>query len=88
MNNIYSMSSPVVMIGKKFFTFNRDDPDLKIAVISSLLKRSIIEKEIFNRSEACIVLQMAVDIQLKSKIPDLEYLIIKNFDEIRKQDFF
>ena len=34
------------------------------------------------------MLSIAQDLMMRMKIPDLEYLVLNSFDEIRRKDFF
>ena len=39
-------------------------------------------------AQAYEVLSIAQDLMMRMKIPNLEYLVLNSFDEIRKKDFF
>ena len=95
MNNIYTYRSSVVLSGQKKFLVpdlvnekQGKKEDAYVRVISTMLRRNLILKNTLNRSEAYSVLKRALDIMLSMRIPDLEYLVLNSFDELKRTDFF
>jgi len=91
MNNLYMYSSHVVLTGNKKFYIGDPadgDQDKYVMVISAALRLKFIEKQIFDDSEAYKVLRRVQLICLGMRKPDLEYLVLYDFDEIKKRNFF
>ena len=57
-------------------------------VISSILRKKFIEMDIFDHSEVYQVLRQVQLIMLGMRTPDLEFLALNDFDDIKKSDFF
>lgn len=57
-------------------------------VISTMLRRRLILKNVLNRSEAYSVLKWSLDTMMSMRIPDLEYLALNSFEELKRTDFF
>ena len=57
-------------------------------VVSIILRKNLIENRIFDRAEATIVLQHCQDIILRMKSPDLEHLVLNDFEALKKNSFF
>lgn len=62
--------------------------DSYVLVISTMLRRRLILKNALNRSEAYSVLKWALDTMMSMRIPDLEYLALNSFEELKRTDFF
>jgi len=79
-SNLYTYKTSVLLTGKKQFNFHpeseKDKADLNAVVVSSILRKEIIEQCLFERSEAYTVLKMAQEIILQMRIPDLEQLVL------------
>ena len=70
------------------FELSHEDSDVYAMVISTLLRKKIIKKQIFDRYEAELLLAKAIQIILSARIPDLKFLILNTFEDISKQGFF
>ena len=57
-------------------------------IISTVLKKKFIEMDIFDESEAHKVLKRIQLILLGMRIPDLGFIILNDFNDIKKSDFF
>lgn len=86
--SLYTYESSVILTGKQTFNFDEQDRDLNAVVVSSLLRSKIIEQSLFERGEAFTVLQMAQEHVLKMRQPDLELMILQQFNDIVKKEFF
>lgn len=56
MNNIYTYKSSVLITGKKKFVVSEIDQEQYVMVISTQIRKNIIIKNLFDRSEAYIIL--------------------------------
>ena len=58
-------------------------------VINSVsLLKDVIDKKIFENIEALQVLDQMTKLVSSTKIPDLSYIILEQFDDIVNKDFF
>jgi hypothetical protein len=57
-------------------------------VISTTFRKNVILKNLFSRSEAYSILARSLDLMLSLRIPDIEYLILNTFEDLKNQDFF
>lgn len=62
--------------------------DLYMIVISTKFNRKYIELDIFDRSEAYQCLNIAQELILRMRIPDLEYIVLNSFEDLKDIDFF
>lgn len=88
MNNIYSYKSNIVLVGQRRFKLSQDDPELYIMIISSILRKKIIELSLFGKSEAYSVLRDAQNLLMGMRIPDLSYIVLNSFKDLQRKDFF
>ena len=79
---MYIYESSVVLTGKQTYNFDEQDRELYAVVVSSLLRTKIIDQSLFERGEAFTVLQMAQEMVLKMRQPDLELMILAGFKDI------
>ena len=86
--NMYFYKSDVVLCGNMKMILKEDDHDMYITATATILRQEIIAKEIFNRSQAYEVLSIAQDLMMRMKIPNLEYLVLNSFEDIRTKNFF
>jgi hypothetical protein len=77
-----------VLAGQKMFGLNHEDKDIYAMVVSAILRKNIIKKEVFNRYEAEKLLAKAIQTILGMRIPDLKFLILNTFEDMSKQGFF
>ena len=67
----------------------RNSEKLFVLITASELVDEVIEQNLFQtRSQAHEVLSSAQDLIHMMRIPDLDYLVLKTFAEVRKNDFF
>ena len=85
-NNLYSYVSNVLSVGRKRFELSANDPEDYIIVISSLLRMDQID--MFDQTETYAMLRSSQQLLMAMRIPDLEYILLNTFDQLRKQDFF
>jgi hypothetical protein len=52
------------------------------------MRKYIIIKNLFDRSEAYIILQRSLDLMITMRVPDLEFLVLNSFDDLKNLDFF
>jgi hypothetical protein len=52
------------------------------------MKKNIIMNNLFDRSEAYIILQRSLDLMIIMRVPDLEFLVLNSFDDLKNLDFF
>ena len=57
-------------------------------VVSTQMRKNIIIKNLFDRSEAYIILQRSLDLMITMRVPDLEFLVLNSFDDLKNLDFF
>ena len=57
-------------------------------VISTILRRKFIDMDIFDASEAYKVLNRIQLTQLGMRIPDLGFITLNDFNDIKNSDFF
>ena len=57
-------------------------------VVSAILRKNIIEKKIFERSEAYSILRDAQTLILGVRIPDLKFIVLNSFNVISQDYFF
>ena len=80
--------SQVMMIGQKRFTMREDLPEHYVMVVSAILRKHVIEKNIFEQSEAYCLLKNAMILLLGLRIPDLKFIVLNSFDDIAEKYFF
>lgn len=88
LNNIYAFKSQVVLIGHKKFQVNDLDPSQYILVVSARLRKNIVEMDLFDRSEASQILANTINLLLGMRQPDLQYIILNSFEDIKEKCFF
>lgn len=76
----------VIIAGTCKFSLDKDGG--YVQVVSAVLRRSLIFKDILVRAEAFAVLKRALDLMMTMRIPDLEYLALHSFNELKLKDFF
>lgn len=86
--NIYSYRSKIVLCGNMKMILDKKDPEMFLTVTATVLRKNLIQKQIFNRSQAYEVVTLCQQLMMRMKIPDLEYLVLNSYDDIRKKDFF
>lgn len=79
-SNIYFYKSDIVLSGNMKMILKDDDQSMYITVTATILRQDIIAKEIFNRSQSYEVLNIAQDLMMRMKIPNLEYLVLNSFE--------
>ena len=57
-------------------------------VVSAILRKNIIEKKIFETSEAYSILRDAQALILGVRIPDLKFIVLNSFNVISQDYFF
>ena len=57
-------------------------------VVSTQMRKNIIIKNLFDRSEAYIILQRSLDLMITMRVPDLEFLSLNSFDDLKNIEFF
>lgn len=57
-------------------------------VISTVLRKNVITRNIFDKYEIEKILSKSIEISLGMRIPDLEYLILNRFEDLAKKSFF
>jgi len=57
-------------------------------VISTVLRRKFIEMDIFDPSEAYKVLKQVQLTMLGMRTPDLGFITLNDFNDIKKSDYF
>lgn len=87
-SNIYFYKSDIVLCGNMKMILKEDDQSMYVTVTATILRQDIIANGRFNRSQSYEILSIAQDLMMRMKIPNLEYLVLNSFDEIRKKDFF
>ena len=70
------------------FGLSHDDQDVYAMVVSTLLRKKIIQSQTFDRYEAEQLLSKAILTVLRMRIPDLKFLILNTFADMSKQGFF
>ena len=87
-NNIYTNRSNVFITGKKKFIVNEKGSGQYLMVVSTQMRKNIIIKNLFDRSEAYIILQRSLDLMITMRVPDLEFLVLNSFDDLKNIEFF
>jgi hypothetical protein len=88
MNKIYTYKSSVLLTGKKKFVISENNLKQFVMVLSSQMRKNIIIKNLFDRSEAYIILERSLDLMLTMRCPDLEFLVLNSFEDLKNLDFF
>lgn len=77
-----------MITGKKKFIVNEKGSEQYVMVVSTQMRKNIIIKNLFDRSEAYIILQRSLDLMITMRVPDLEFLVLNSFDDLKNLDFF
>lgn len=80
--------SQVMMIGQKRFNMSEDFPEQYVMVVSAILRKHVIEKNIFEQSESYSLLKKAMILIFGLRIPDLKFIVLNSFDDIAANYFF
>lgn len=56
--------------------------------VCTQFNRKFIEQNIFDRSEALTCLAIVQDLMMRLRIPDLKYIVLNSFEDLKKKDFF
>ena len=67
-----------MLVGQKMFQIS-DDTDIYAYIISTVLRKYIITRNIFDHFEIEKILTKAIEISLGMRIPDLSYLVLNKF---------
>ena len=78
----------MVKVGLKKMIFEIKDPSLYVLVVSARMNEDVFEKKLFYPNESMCILQWAIQLQSVMKMPDIQYLMLTNFEEVVKTDFF
>ena len=65
-----------------------EDSDVYAMVISTVLRREIITKKIFDNYEVEKILYKAIELTLGMRIPDLEFIVLNRFEDHVKKCYF
>jgi hypothetical protein len=57
-------------------------------VVSARLRKNIVEMDLFDRSEASQILANTINLLLGMRQPDLQYIILNSFEDIKEKCFF
>ena len=87
-DNIHKYQSDVVITGSKKFQIDRDDSEQFVIVVSSVLRKKFIETDILDSSEVYKVLSQIELIMLGMRTPDLAFLTLNEFSDVKETDFF
>ena len=66
------------------FGLSHEDPDVYAMVVSTILRKKIINKFVFDRYEAEQLLAKAIQTILSARIPDLRFIILNTFEDMSK----
>lgn len=77
-----------MLVGQRRFKLNCNDPEQYVLVVSAILRKKIIELNLFERSETYQVLRDAQTLLMGMRIPDLSYIVLNSFKNLQQQDFF
>lgn len=87
-NNLYTYQSKLGSIGSKRFHLDSEDNTLFLQVISTSLNQEVLAKNVFDDHEIHHVLSLMENRMLRMKNPDLEYIIMIDFERMKYQDFW
>jgi len=88
LNNLYKYESEVVFFGNTTFDLDSDNVKNNAKVISAMLKQTFIDSNVFENQEAFLILRKITDKSMGMRIPDLNYIFLNNFEDIKEKDFF
>lgn len=86
--NLYFYKSDIVLCGNTKMILREEDPSMYVTITSCILRQEVFKKSIFNRSQAYEVLSQAQDLMMRMKIPNLRYLVLHSFEDVKSKDFF
>lgn len=78
----------MIKIGHKKFLLDQNDDTVYLAMISSKLAPSVIQNRLFTNDEIQVILRKAQERCLVMKIPNMEYVIMNTWDNLKHKDFF
>lgn len=92
---LYQRKSKIVLIGNTQFELNlgkvkgdKNEMGKTVQVISVHLRQSVILHQLFENQEALFLLEKATNKILSMRMPDLEYIVMNTFEDIKRNDFF
>jgi len=74
--------------GAKKFQIHRKDLEQFVIIVSTALRKKFIENNTFDSSEVYKVLYQIELIMLGMRTPDLAFITLNDFSDIKKNDFF
>jgi len=87
-NNIYQYETQIASFGQKKYMLNPQNPEIYAIAIVAILKKEVLEKNIFENMETVMILTVINEITAGIKIADLRYLMLSSFETMKSKDFF
>ena len=87
-NNLFKYKSEVVFVGNATFELDEKDDHQNCKVVSAMFRQSFIDKDIFSNQEAFLILRRATDRAMMMRVPNLNYILLNNFEDIKSKHFF
>lgn len=66
----------------------KKNQDSYVIAVCTQFTRKFIELNKFDRSEAITCLNIVQELMLRLRIPDLGYLVLNSFEDLKNKDFF
>ena len=82
-NNVYTYKTEVVCMGSKKYELHETDTQQYAMVISACLRSKLVKERVFENHEAYMVLRRASDKMLGMKLPDMNYIIMNTFEDLK-----
>ena len=90
-SHLYAYESQLLKVGHKKILLENDQGDKKpefLIVASARLQDHVTSKQIFNYSECFNILSWGLQLQNIMKMPTMEFMILRKFDQSCQTDFF
>lgn len=85
---LYKYRSEIVYIGNTTMELDSSDGSKQAQVLTAYLRRPLIVGKVLNNQESLYLLEKALIKTINMRIPDLEYIVMNTFGDIKDQDFF
>ena len=88
MNNLFKYQTDLAFFGNTTFELDKDNHNINAKVVSALLRQSFLDSKVFENQETFLILRKITDMSMSMRIPNLKYIFLNNFENIKEKDFF